>query len=62
MQTISILVSFLSLQASDLIDGGVLLLGGMSESRVLPKTVASVFDYMRDVQLFLHSIERSIRI
>jgi predicted membrane-bound spermidine synthase len=32
--------------------GGVLLVGGMNESRVLPKTVASAFDYVRMYDYF----------
>ena len=43
---------FFELASQRLNDGGILLLGGMSESRVLPKTVASVFDYVRMYSYF----------
>ncbi len=43
---------FFELASERLNDGGILLLGGMSESRVLPKTVASVFDYVRMYSYF----------
>ena len=43
---------FFELASQRLNRGGILLLGGMSESRVLPKTIASVFDYMRMYSYF----------